>query len=268
MSEVPRNLSAGLDPEEAGPDYLGFFKHALLELLSYNGDVFPYHEPSVLTSSEERLFSRGIKGLSDFQIEKLTAMLNESKFALDHEVDEVCHRVFQFQKHLPEKEAIPCYLDATNEGMNERLYKKQKSTSSSLGTPLDGQARTSGTPLLKKVDNEFQNLSFNNELGTDGARKIDAKLRKMGQQLEEYMNILMSMFRPMTLAEKQQLLNMIKKIPRNALDRVINIIQSRKPSESNPPDEIHVDLEEEDDVTLWRLYFHVKLVATANNISL
>ncbi|KAK1326290.1 hypothetical protein QJS10_CPA01g00031 [Acorus calamus] len=46
---------------------------------------------------------------------------------------------------------------------------------------------------------------------------------------------------PMTLAEKQQLLNMIKKIPRNALDRVINIIQSRKPLEGNPPDEIHVD---------------------------
>lgn len=71
----------------------------------------------------------------------------------------------------------------------------------------------------------------------------------------------------MTLAEKQQLQKLIQKLPPRNLDRVVEIIQKNKPLEMRSPDVIHVDLEEEGNVTLWRLYIYVKTVENARKLA-
>lgn len=47
----------------------------------------------------------------------------------------------------------------------------------------------------------------------------------------------------MTLAEKEQLQILIKKLPPRNLDRVVEIIQRSNPSTEHSPDTIFVDLE-------------------------
>ncbi|KAL0344061.1 UNVERIFIED_CONTAM: hypothetical protein Sangu_1293500 [Sesamum angustifolium] len=63
--------------------------------------------------------------------------------------------------------------------------------------------------------------------------------------------------RPMTTAEKQHLRRLIQNLPPRNLDCVVEIIGHNKLSEKSSCDEVHVDLDKEDNVTLWRLYFYV-----------
>ncbi|KAL0377366.1 UNVERIFIED_CONTAM: hypothetical protein Sradi_3042100 [Sesamum radiatum] len=61
----------------------------------------------------------------------------------------------------------------------------------------------------------------------------------------------------MTIAEKQQLRRLIQNLPPRNLECVVEIIGHNKLSEKSSCDEVHVDLDKEDNVTLWRLYFYV-----------
>lgn len=49
----------------------------------------------------------------------------------------------------------------------------------------------------------------------------------------------------MTHIEKLQLCRRIQKLPPKALDRVVEIVKHRKPSEGHARDEVHIDLEKE-----------------------
>lgn len=71
----------------------------------------------------------------------------------------------------------------------------------------------------------------------------------------------------MTLTEKQQLQKLIQKLPPRNLDRVVEIIERNKPFRKQKSDAILVDLEEEDNVTLWRLYIYVKAVENAGKLA-
>ncbi|RDX80028.1 Transcription factor GTE5, chloroplastic, partial [Mucuna pruriens] len=75
------------------------------------------------------------------------------------------------------------------------------------------------------------------------------------------------MYRSMTLPEKQQLQSLIQKLPARNLDRVVKLICRNRPVEEQSCDEIFVDLEKEDNATLWRLYFYVEAVEKAKNLS-
>ena len=54
-----------------------------------------------------------------------------------------------------------------------------------------------------------------------------------------------SIYRSMTLTEKQQLRKLIQKLPPKNLDRVVEIIQHGKRAEPQSCEEIFVDLEKE-----------------------
>lgn len=108
-----------------------------------------------------------------------------------------------------------------------------------------------------------------------------------------YLKLLSSIYRPMTLVEKQQLRKLIQALPPKNLDRVVEIIQRSKPAEKESCDEIHVDLEKEvenlrhlclfcsyeiitlllnslpfqSNATLWRLYYYVEAFERTRNSS-
>lgn len=124
----------------------------------------------------------------------------------------------------------------------------------------------------REVDDDMQFLLEND------APKVEAVVKKhsdevftmlghMEQQLEELLDTVLSNCRLMTLSEKQQLRKLIQKLPPRNLDRVVEIIQCSKPSGKYSADEIHVDLEKQDNVTLWRLYYYVKAVDNARELS-
>ncbi|KAH9742608.1 NET domain-containing protein [Citrus sinensis] len=90
----------------------------------------------------------------------------------------------------------------------------------------------------------------------------------MEQKLEELLNTVVSRCRPMTRPEKQELRKLIQKLPQNNLARVVEIVQHSKLADSRPSDEYFVDLEKEDNVTLWRLFYYVKAVEKARELLL
>uniref|UniRef100_A0A0A9HGI7 NET domain-containing protein n=1 Tax=Arundo donax TaxID=35708 RepID=A0A0A9HGI7_ARUDO len=91
------------------------------------------------------------------------------------------------------------------------------------------------------------------------------KLGKMVQGVDELLNTAASKCRPMTTDEKIELGKCIRKLPEEALDRVVEIITARKPASQNS-DKISMNLGELDDATLWRLYYHVEHVLKENKI--
>ncbi|KAL9289849.1 hypothetical protein ACSQ67_024380 [Phaseolus vulgaris] len=71
----------------------------------------------------------------------------------------------------------------------------------------------------------------------------------------------------MTLAEKQQLQSLIQKLPSRNLDRVVELLRRNRPAEEQSYDQIFVDLETEDNASLWRLYYYVEAVEKAKSLS-
>ncbi|GMH06805.1 hypothetical protein Nepgr_008645 [Nepenthes gracilis] len=96
--------------------------------------------------------------------------------------------------------------------------------------------------------------------------ELSRTLHHMEHQLEELLDAVISKCRPMTYPEKLQLQKFIQKLPPKNLDRVVEIIHRKRPSESPSDDEIFVDLEKQDNITLWRLYFYVKAVENARKL--
>ncbi|XP_058102042.1 uncharacterized protein LOC131246153 isoform X2 [Magnolia sinica] len=273
MPEVPKDSRSHPKQNELGPNYFGYYKHAILELFSQNEDFlspFSSQGPKSSTRVSEKvktkeisdyssnnreakscsgsgsLFSGGIgEGLSDSKRDMVKAFLKQSVTDLNQEVDEILDRVLainQIQSDLREKEPSACCSSALDQDMSDNVCKKQKRSSS----PLSNFAHR--------------------HIGADGFQS-NVQLDYMEQHLEEFLDMVMSKCRQMTQAEKQQLRKRIQKLPAKALDRIVEIIQHRKPSSGLSCDEIHVDLENEDNVTLWRLHYYVEAVERANELT-
>lgn len=98
------------------------------------------------------------------------------------------------------------------------------------------------------------------------AAEISATLDHMLEKIEELLDLVISSCRQMTLAEKHHLRRLIEKLPSQNLDRVVEIMQRGKPPEKQSCHDITVNLEQEDDLTLWRIYFYVKAVEQAQKL--
>ncbi|XP_059450126.1 uncharacterized protein LOC132181083 isoform X2 [Corylus avellana] len=151
-----------------------------------------------------------------------------------------------------------------------------------------------------EVDNVLQSFLENDSLEFEEIVKkysdeLSETLRHMEQQLEELLDTVLSSCRqgpsdspmyskprsrtphpqkfpytdwPMTLTEKQQLRKLVQKLPPKNLDRIAEIIRRGKPTEAQSCEEILVDLEKEDNRTLWRLYYYVEAVEKARVLAL
>ncbi|KAJ0972474.1 hypothetical protein J5N97_020433 [Dioscorea zingiberensis] len=259
------------------PDYFGYWKHLFLELLSPNGDaLLPLKESdtksaaetcSVGENSSVSYFSGAIsKGLSELKKEKLNLILKQSIASIDKEADEMLDNIlatFQIEADLREKELLCCYSSASDEDLSEPSGSKKRKAPSPMPSYPDPH-----TSLTAKQVYDGIQAQGNGEIDHQAVEKylnaMLAKLGKMEVDLEEFLNVLVSKCRPMNHAEKQQLGQLIRKLPSKSIDRVAEIIKYKSPSTGHDADTIHVDLEELDNLKLWRLYYYVETVAKAN----
>ncbi|XP_042412086.1 uncharacterized protein LOC122001426 isoform X1 [Zingiber officinale] len=256
---------------ELEPDFHGYYKHHFLELFPQNGGhVSPPFESDLdpllgyQTGEAETVitpkncetdksyhppisfFARVIgEELSEYKKETLKAILHQTVVCLNQEADEIFRHILatlQISSDLQAKEQLPC---------NSTFFIKE--TSELLGSK---KRKSSSSP--DKCESFSNTLNFNSQ--------VVKKLCQLEQNVEEYLDMVVSKCRPMTLAEKQQLGRKIQKLPEKALDRVVEVLQCSNSSRSSPADTISVNLEELDDVILWRLYYVVQSVAKANEL--
>jgi len=93
--------------------------------------------------------------------------------------------------------------------------------------------------------------------------RILFQLGKMAQGVDDLLNTAASKCRPMSTEEKIELGKCIRKLPEEALNRLVEIITRRKLASENS-DRITMNLGELDDATLWRLYYHVEYALKEN----
>ncbi|KAK8466682.1 hypothetical protein PHAVU_008G147100 [Phaseolus vulgaris] len=260
---IDSSFTASEKYERVGPDYFGYYSSEIANLLSQDEDVFPVSDkiPELPKSKYEEgrkkslvnqgdnsgpLFSNGVgAGLSDFRKNRLKSLLRQGVISLSSEVDEVVEPVFAAY-HLQSK--IKCKSDSLNDtviasdDVVQGPRKKLKVSSSS-----------SSTRFLQQTSNV--NPQCNTKLGY------------MEEKLELLLDTIMFKCRSMTLAEKQQLQSLIQKLPSRNLDRVVELLRRNRPAEEQSYDQIFVDLETEDNASLWRLYYYVEAVEKAKSLS-
>ncbi|KAI3947585.1 hypothetical protein MKW92_016619 [Papaver armeniacum] len=143
-------------------------------------------------------------------------------------------------------------------------YKKQKAVSDAEGAEDDTES-VNDVLLALLEDGGMQAkealYKHNDELAK--------QLEHMEQKLEELLDIVVSKCRQMNIAEKQQLRNLIQTLSPKNLDRVVQIIKRRKlPKGGQSFYELNIDLDKEDNGTLWRLYYYVRAAENAKRLSL
>ncbi|XP_057492052.1 uncharacterized protein LOC130777664 isoform X2 [Actinidia eriantha] len=280
MSEASRDLGASAEPNKVGPDCFAFYTHEVAELLSQDDDFLP------LSSETSELVGRtsGVGGdraisrhnysgkdkivlgslfcnptgarLSDIKKERLKALLRQSVIALSQEVDEMLDPVLgihQILSHLKYRKSLSNYSGVACEGDAEQHPQKKIKLSTSISIPPHASPASS---VSAEVNDDLQFLLENDAV----------KLGYMEQLLEVILDTVVSNCRSMTLTEKQQLQRLIQKLPPRNLDRVVEIIRRDTPFERYSSDEIYVDLEKEDNTTLWRLYYYVEAIENARKL--
>ncbi|KAL9274004.1 Transcription factor GTE6-like protein [Drosera capensis] len=136
-----------------------------------------------------------------------------------------------------------------------------------------GKAKDLSSEGAGDVDDDFKFL-----LETENSIQLEETVKKhsdevsqtlshMEQQLEELLDTVVSKCRQMTQPEKQKLLKQVKNLHPKNLDHVVEIIKRKEPTESPSSEDIFVDLEKQENVTLWRLYFYIQAVENTRKLS-
>ncbi|KAL8470713.1 hypothetical protein ACS0TY_033325 [Phlomoides rotata] len=261
-----------------GFDYFSFYKNEAESLLSQDNGLLPYaHHASSsarklqgvvrqkdLTENSCQTKERNNFGsaslfydeigvvLSESKKERLKSLLRQSVITFTKEVDEMVNpvlSVYRIRSCLRSKES---------------LLKSDVSThkADKLNHP-DGKLKASSDRTSKGIARNAKNNDSNKveELLKSHINEVSATLNHMGQNLEEFFNIVITTCsRAKTIAENQLLRKLIQNLPSRNLDRIAEIIQLNRPPEQNSSNRLHVDLDELDNVTLWRLYFYVSVV--------
>ncbi|XP_038987358.1 uncharacterized protein LOC103719834 isoform X2 [Phoenix dactylifera] len=262
---------------ELGPNYLGYYKHLFFELFSQNEDIeLPLSgsnsEPSAGYSDDVRRIhnqDKGWKGkscstsgsffaggigeeLSEFKKEKLKSIIHESAVCFNQEADEVFGQIlsaFQAESDRRKKELLPGCASASDEDMSEpNCGRKRKASFSPISDSYLSYTDILNSQSIRQVYNDTQAVQGNDEIcqeALEKANKISAKLCKMEQDLEEFLDVVVSKCREMTCGEKRQLGKQIQKLPEKAFDRVVEIVQQTNLSASHLSDNIFINLEEQ-----------------------
>ncbi|XP_050270985.1 uncharacterized protein LOC126714741 isoform X2 [Quercus robur] len=281
MSEASRNTVTRSELTRIGPDYFGYYTREVVELLSQDDDILPSASQTSSLSGRKcgevvgnntieyrnkfsgSLLTNSIgAGLSDFKKEGLKALLRQSISILSPEVDEMLDPVLavcRLKSEVRRRKRPLSHTSATYDSDAGQVpHKKLKTTEApKKSAALEGSKMDDLQFFLENDTLEVEDTvnKFSDELS--------AKLGYIEQQLEELLGAIMSTCRAMTLTEKQQLRKLIQKLPPKNLDRVVEIIQHGKLAEPQSRDEIFVDLEKENNITLWRLYYYIGAVEKA-----
>ncbi|BAT84831.1 uncharacterized protein HKW66_Vig0045180 [Vigna angularis] len=290
---IDSSFTASEKYERVGPDYFGYYSSEIANLLSQDEDAFPvsdkiselhkskYEEgrkKSLVNQGDNSspLYTNGVgAGLSDFRKDRLKSLLRQSVNSLSSEVDEMVEPVFAAY-HLQSR--IKCKSDSLNCRVNayddlvQGPSKRIKVSSSSSSDLLLPQTSNVNLQCSTKISDDVQFLLKNDsvevaEMVKKHSNELSKTLGYMEEKLEFLLDTIMLKCRSMTLAEKQQLQCLIQKLPARNLVRVVELLRRNTPAEKQSCDEVIVDLETEDNASLWRLYYYVEAVDKAKSLS-
>ncbi|WCJ30102.1 hypothetical protein M5689_011683 [Euphorbia peplus] len=172
---------------------------------------------------------------------------------------------------------VPVPVKAMSNGVQKHVVQCRTQTPNPGGKfPCEGESHlaldTSGDEGNGEGDDDLQFLLVNDASLVEEAVKkysdqLSTTLSHMEKQLEELLDSVVSTCRPMNSTEKQHLKKLIQKLPPKNLDRVVEIVQRGKLVGTQCSDEIFVDLEQQDNATLWRLYYYTEAVQKARKLS-
>ncbi|CAN1273080.1 Transcription factor GTE6 [Linum perenne] len=290
MKEASVNQEDGQSKE--GPDYFASYACQVKDLLSQETDFLPSSIESkgnqngqaldqIIVrhgfSGSRSLFSNSAGAtLSDYNKERLTALLPQAVKALRPEVNEMIAPVLsmrELQERITGNESVSRNMSMKRDGDGEQISDTDLQVSSSSSSNTTTLVCLSSVDPMKRKDEDLEFL-----LGTDKtlveesinkySNELSSTLRHMENKIEELLDTVASTCRPMTNTEKLQLQKMIRNLPPENLNRVADIVQRQNSNEKQQNEEIFVNLEQEDNVTLWRLYYYVKVVERAKKIIL
>ncbi|XP_021728538.1 uncharacterized protein LOC110695636 [Chenopodium quinoa] len=293
MLEGSVDLEDQSQQNRIGPDLFGFYMCEIADLLTQVDNFMPYSprtkgatkvSSDVLESSKgtdtfshaSSLFSNSLENvIPDVKREMLKSSLRQSISTLTQEVDEVFDPVMRI-RHV-----ISCLNYKRREissgkapivGNSTTLHCKKLKTSSSnakerllIDESRDSEKETDASVDLKVLLDSDPILV--EETMIKQSDELLVMLNHMEKQLEDLLYTIVSKCRPMAQQEKQHLQKLIEKLPAKNLDRILEIINYKKSSDTVSLDKIFIDLEEQENVTLWRLYFYVKAVENARKLS-
>ncbi|KAL2904547.1 Transcription factor GTE6 [Bienertia sinuspersici] len=274
------------------PDLVGFYKSEIVDVLTQNESFLPLssstkggnRSSNITENCEEMdsiscassLFSNSIGNvIPNVNKELLKASLRQSVGALTREFEEVFDPVIRIRhviSYLNSKRKDNSSAKPPIFGNSTTLHAKKfkRSCLTSRRGPLVDQSRDAEKET--DVDEDLKLLLESEpilveEIMTKHSNELHKTLDHLEQQLEELLYVVVSKCRLMTGSEKQHLRKLIEKLPAMNLDRIVEILHHGKSSDTVSLDTIFVDLEEQENTTLWRLYFYVKAVENARKLS-
>ncbi|GAV88090.1 hypothetical protein CFOL_v3_31514, partial [Cephalotus follicularis] len=273
MSMASRDLVASEDNNKVGPDFFGYYRHEIVELLSQDEDLLTSTSDASglsICNGAGSLFNCSLgAGLSDFKKERLKTLLRQAVIALTPEVAEMLNPVVSMINLRSQLRRKGTGSDCDAGQVPQKKF-KVSSSSSSISIPVN--ASPVNCKSIRGADDDLQFLLDNDRLQVEETIKkysnqLSGTLSHMEQQLEEILDVVVSKWRPMSRCEKQQLQKLIQDLPPKNLDRVLQIVGRSKRAETQSSDQFFVDLDKEDNLTLWRLYYYVKAVEKARKLS-
>ncbi|KAF3581699.1 hypothetical protein DY000_02033742 [Brassica cretica] len=222
------------DSSTTGPNFLGCYRDQVAELLSQE-ERLPHHEDGDTKKPSTEIIGAGISSLKR---EKLKALLRQCVTDLIPGVDEMQSRArsMLLMSQLSNKKPS---ISVTNEEVEDDIQLLMKSD-----------------PRLFK------------EIVKKHTDDVLTSLNNMQQQAEKLLDNVATSCRPMSRDEKRDLQRSIKELPGGNLKRIAEIIKDHHAASGKAfSDEVTVNLEEEDNVMLWRLHFYVAAVKSARKLA-
>ncbi|XP_019087148.1 PREDICTED: uncharacterized protein LOC104728410 isoform X2 [Camelina sativa] len=232
-----------LESSRTGQDFFGYFRAQVEDLLSQEEKISHHKHVATHKSSTETIGAE----LSDLKNEKLNALLRQCVWDSIPEVEEMQSRVESM--HL----------------MSQLSNKKPSISPTESAIPED--------PTFKEVEDDLQLLMKSDpdlvkEIVSKHSSDLLYRLNDTQQQLEKLLDNVVTTCRPMSRGEKRKLQKSIKELPGPNLERVAEIIKNHYVALGREmPDDVTVNMEEEDNILLWRLHYCVAAIESARKLA-
>ncbi|XP_038893528.1 uncharacterized protein LOC120082425 isoform X2 [Benincasa hispida] len=242
---MSKHQSDTADQDKLGPDTFSYFKREVIDLLSQEDNLpSPPHDSQISGASPPFGDSIG-PNLSHFKKEKLKTLLRQSVAILSKEVNEMLDPALSTQ-------CLKSYL------------RSKKNLENVEKIAMNDVEQASYDELQFFLENNGEQIE---DIVTELSNDLSGALGHMEQQLEEILDSVLSNCRPMTLKEREQLQKLVQELPSENLGRVAEIVIQHSTDETDLSDGIHIDLDKENNTTLWRLYYYVKAVEKAKKLA-
>ncbi|KAG7548689.1 NET domain [Arabidopsis suecica] len=243
-------MTPSLESTRTGPDFFGYYRTQVEELLSQEEKI-PHHKHVDTKKSSTEIIGAE---LSDLKNEKLNALLRQCVRDSIPEVDEMQSRV------------------------DSMLLMSQLSNKKPSTLPTNAESVIPEDPSFKEVEDDLQLLMKSDpalvkEIVGKHSSDLLARLNETQQQLEKLLDNVVTtcslINRPMSRGEKRDLQKSIKELPAKNLERVAGIIKNHYVAlgKEMPDDVFVINMEEEDNILLWRLHYFVAAVKSARKLA-